>query len=82
MMSYDQIFRGSAPKETEETVELAGRSLACRRIDHEATLHGQEFRVSFWTSDHVPGGLVKSEARFGTGHATKTTVTAFEKKGP
>lgn len=79
LLSFGSLFRG-APKEADETIEVAGRSLVCRRIEHAASLHGQPLSVTFWLSDLVPGGIVRAEDRMGTGPATKTTVTAFEKK--
>jgi hypothetical protein len=79
-LSYDDLFRGAAPQESDETLEVAGRSLVCRKIHRATTLHGQPFSVTLWVSDQVPGGVVRSETRMGTGHVTKTTVTAFEKK--
>jgi hypothetical protein len=80
LMSFDEVFKGTVPKESEETIEIAGRSLVCRRTEHAATLHGQPFSIIFWKSDQVPGGIARSETRMGTGHVTKTTVTAFEKR--
>lgn len=80
LMSFDQIFGAAAPNVAEEPIDVAGRSLVCRRIDHATTLHGQPFSLQSWTSDQVPGGVVRTEARMGTNHVTKTTVTAYEKK--
>lgn len=78
--SFDAIFKGETPKETDETLDVAGRSLACRRIDRSVMLHGAPFTITFWMSDQVPGGLVRMESRMGSGEVTKISVIAFEKK--
>ena len=80
IMTDEEFFKGSAPKESTETLEVAGRSLVCRRIERSTTLHGEPLGEIVWWSDEVPGGVVRMEGRMGTGHVTKTTVTAFEKK--
>lgn len=80
LLSFEQLFQGTAPKEADETIDVAGRPLVCRRLDHTTTLHGQPFSVSFWMSDQVPGGIARTEDRMGTGPVTKRTVTAFTKK--
>lgn len=82
MMSFADLFRNAPATEGTEVLEVAGKPLSCRWVERTATMHGQEIRAKFWLSPEVPGGVVKSEARMGAGHVTKTTVTSFEKKGP
>jgi hypothetical protein len=79
MMTDEQLFKGATPKESEETLEVAGRQVACRRIERSTMLHGAPFSTTVWTSDQVPGGVVQMEATMGN-QVTKTRVTAFEKK--
>jgi hypothetical protein len=79
MMTWEDMFKGSAPNQSTESLEVAGRSLVCRRIDRSAALHGQPLSMSFWWSDQVPGGLARMESRMGS-QVTKTKATAFEKK--
>jgi hypothetical protein len=63
------------PKETargEEEIEVAGRKLTCAWVETGSA-------TKTWTSDRVPGGLVKAVSRE-DGVETTTLLVAFEAK--
>jgi hypothetical protein len=79
-VSFDRIFEGTTPRETDETLDVAGRSLPCRKIVYEATHDGRPISIAQWISDQVPGGVVRMEGRMDAGHVTTMRVISFEKK--
>jgi hypothetical protein len=48
-------------KETDETIEIAGRKLPCRRAEVRREIDGEPYTLTFWVSPQVPGGTVKSQ---------------------
>ena len=63
-----------------DTVTVAGKSLDCKTIEFESDAGGNKVNAKTWTSDQVPGGVVKSVST-STGTAnTTTTVEAVEYK--
>lgn len=74
---------GEAPKadvkESSEDVDVAGKKVTCKVVEAKTTANGMNMQSKTWTSDEVPGHLVKSEttsdgAMKGT---TSTKVTAM-----
>ena len=73
----------SPESEVEETIEVLGRPLPCRRIERLADVGGRKLRMTVWLSDQVPGGMARSELGFDgvSSQRTITTVVSFLKKG-
>ena len=65
-------------KETEETLEVAGRKLACRRADVRREVGGVPYKMRFWTCGDVPGGTVRSEGGPAGEKAPSNRMTALE----
>lgn len=60
--------QGKAPAPTNETIAVAGKSLACKCYDMETSANGMKTSTHSCTSEAVPGGAVKV--------VTKTTGAA------
>lgn len=65
-------------KESEETLEIAGRKLACRRSDIKRDVSGVQYIMSFWVCPQIPGGTVKSEGRPAGEKAPSNRMTVLE----
>lgn len=73
---------GAAPKELgkgEEELDVAGRKIKCRWVEVESESGGKKTVTRSWTSDEVPGGLVKSRSK-GADLESEMTLIGFEKK--
>jgi hypothetical protein len=79
-MSWDELFKDKPWTEGEETVDVAGQSLPCRRMENGGTFDAQDIRLIYWLSDRIPGGIAKYEFKLGPGSVGTTMVTSFEKK--
>jgi hypothetical protein len=67
-------------KETEETLEIAERKLACRRSDVKREVGGVPYEMSFWLCPDVPGGTVKSQGGPAGEKAPSNLMVALEWK--
>jgi hypothetical protein len=69
-------------EEGKETIVVAGREIACGWIRRSVEVGGTRLTLKTWTSDEIPGGLARSEARMeGTPAQDSTTVVvSFLKK--
>jgi hypothetical protein len=66
-----------------ETITVAGKSLACKWTEFELNSGGMKGTTKTWTSDAVPGGMVKSVTKSTMGQMKSETVSevvAFEAK--
>ncbi|MBI3856120.1 MAG: hypothetical protein HY293_10575 [Planctomycetes bacterium] len=81
-VGWNQIFKDAVPKVGEETLEIAGRTLPCRRVEKSADEPMGRISLTTWHSDQVPGGCVRSVVLMsGSSDQTVTTqVRAFERK--
>ena len=73
----------SKPKEGAESLRVGDKTYACKTSEYTFRLDDETIRNKAWTSEKVPGGLVKSESRMAApGRTSLTTVTlvAFEAK--
>jgi len=72
----------SAPplKSGTETLTVAGKSLACKWTEVENEASGTKAVVKAWTSDEVPGFLVKSVTTTKGGANTQTTTEVVNYK--
>ena len=53
--------RESATAEGEEIIDVAGEDRLCRRVEIRCIFGDAEFRVTTWTSEGIPGGIVQLE---------------------
>lgn len=53
----------AAPREGQETLEVAGKPLKCRWVEKAFTLDGKTTVTKTWSSGEVPGGLVRKDVR-------------------
>jgi hypothetical protein len=69
-------------KESEETVSIAGGSYKCKVTESTVDVGGSKTVSKTWTSDEVPGSLVKMEATSDgpVKSTTKMELKAFDKK--
>jgi hypothetical protein len=58
-----------------DTVVVAGKSLDCKTYEVETETAGNKVKTKTWTSDQIPGFLVKSVST-STGAMTSTTTMA------
>jgi len=58
-----------------DTVTVAGKSLDCKTYEAETDVSGSKVKTKSWTSDQVPGFLVKSVA---TSTGTMNSTTTME----
>ena len=79
---FKTITPSTPPKESEESLWVAGRSLHCHVRELTFLMNGLELWVKTWTSDEVPGRRARREMRSGSAedHSTRIIVTSFEKK--
>lgn len=66
----------------EETLQIAGRSVACRWLRREIDLQGRRMTLQVWMSEEIPGGFARGETRTDGDAPTHSVsvVTTFEKK--
>ena len=69
-------------EEGQEELEIAGKKLKCKRMKTTTEVAGSTMVSTMWTTDDVPGGLVKMETSMSGAMESKTrgVVTAFELK--
>jgi hypothetical protein len=83
--SFDDIFKGVIPTEGEETIEVAGRSMACRWIERVTDTPMGRFQVKFWRSPEIPGGIARASMRTDgpmEKQTGETKIVSFERKAP
>ncbi|HYE21160.1 MAG TPA: hypothetical protein VEA69_22120 [Tepidisphaeraceae bacterium] len=69
-------------KESTEEVEVAGKKVKCKVTEVKTDANGMKMTSKSWTSEDVPGGLVKMESN-GEGAmkmSSKMTLSGFEAK--
>ena len=69
-------------KTSKETLEVAGKSFDATVVQTTAVRNGVEMKIKAWTSDQIPGQLLKLQTS-ATGQAngtTQMTVVSFEAK--
>ncbi|HYL97383.1 MAG TPA: hypothetical protein VEZ90_00390 [Blastocatellia bacterium] len=64
---------GVEPKTGTDTLTIAGKSISCKTIEVDTEQAGNKVNSKTWTSDQVPGFMVKSVAT--TSGATNSKVT-------
>ena len=69
-------------KESTETLDIAGQKIKCKCVETKTTKDGTTSVAKVWTSEEVPGGLVKMDSTMdGTMKGTtKMIVTALSVK--
>lgn len=67
------------PKEGEDTVTVGGKPIKCKTMEMTFEANGQKGSSKTWTSDDVPGQMVKMEAKSDASTMTMELI-AFEKK--
>ncbi|MBI3830571.1 MAG: hypothetical protein HY291_13705 [Planctomycetes bacterium] len=78
-VKQEEVKDAPKPKEGEDTVTVAGKALKCKTIETTLDAAGQKGTTKAWTSDEVPGQMVKSETK--TPQVTMTMeLVGFEKK--
>ncbi len=65
---------GVVPKLGSDTVTVAGKSLACKTVEMEMETGGMKIQSKTWTSEQVPGALVKSVSTHKAGQTTSEVV--------
>src|SRR5262249_12798856 len=55
-----QATAGQTPKNGTDTITVAGKSLDCKTVELDTEAGGNKVNSKTWTSDQVPGFLVKS----------------------
>ena len=65
--------QGKVPTATNETITVAGKSIACKCYDMETSANGMKTSTRSCTSDAVPGGAVKVVSK--TSGAAKSEST-------
>ena len=70
------------PTTGNETLTVAGKQVACKWFESESNTNGMKVNSKSWTSDAVPGGMVKSVSKMSGAMKSETTVevVAFEAK--
>jgi hypothetical protein len=78
--SFADLFHDRPWAEVEEVLDVAGRSLPCRRRENRKTVEDQEIRITTWGSEQIPGGVARFESQVGKTQSTRSIVTAYERK--
>lgn len=63
----------------DEELDVAGKKVKCKWVETEYEMNGKKTTTKSWTSDEVPGGVVKSVTKNEDMESTMV-VTGFEKK--
>ncbi|HKV42640.1 MAG TPA: hypothetical protein VJX67_25800 [Blastocatellia bacterium] len=71
---------GHEVKTGTETITVAGKSLDCKTTEVEVDTGGNKVNTKTWTSDQVPGFVVKSVSTSSGAAETKTTMEVVEFK--
>jgi hypothetical protein len=71
---------GPDAKTGSETITVAGKSLDCKTLEFETQTGGNKVSTKVWTSDQVPGFMVKSVASTSGAANTKTTTEVVDFK--
>jgi hypothetical protein len=66
---------GADAKETEEAVEIAGKSYKCKVIAAKSEANGAKSESKTWTSTDVPGFVVKMTSNSEGAFKSETTMT-------
>jgi hypothetical protein len=69
-------------KEGEETLEIAGRKIKCKTVESKMEMQGMKITSKAWTSDEVPGMMVKSESKTEGAAEGTSKMTLVEWKAP
>jgi hypothetical protein len=65
-------------KESEETVTVAGKSVKAKVVEMKGKQAGMDMWTKTWTSNDVPGTLVKMESKTGGEMASSSTLELVE----
>ena len=82
-LSWDSLFKDAAVTEGEETIDVAGRPMACRWTEKSVQTPTGLLQQKTWRSDDIPGGWARCSMRMegpvdsGTSLAT---VRSFQRK--
>lgn len=68
------------PKMGEETITVAGKEYKCKTAELDIEQNGMKVRSKTWTSDQVPGGMVKMTSDATGTVSAKTTMELVEYK--
>ncbi|MGC4030620.1 MAG: hypothetical protein QM754_02565 [Tepidisphaeraceae bacterium] len=68
------------PKIGEETITVAGKEYKCKTTEIELNQNGMKVHSKTWTSDQVPGGMVKMTSDATGAVSAKTTMELVEYK--
>ncbi len=71
-----QGVTGKAEKQPDEQVKIGDKSYTCKVMSFSGEMHGSKASGKTWTSNQVPGGLVKSEMHM-EGKITADNSTAM-----
>jgi hypothetical protein len=66
--------QGKAPTPTNETITVAGKSLACKCYDTETNANGMKSSSRTCTSEAVPGGVVRTVTKMTGAMKSETTM--------
>ncbi|HNV70167.1 MAG TPA: hypothetical protein PKO06_10750, partial [Candidatus Ozemobacteraceae bacterium] len=69
-------------KQGEEEVDVAGAKIKCKTVETNITQGESVITSKIWSSDDVPGTLVKSVNNMEKPMKTTTTLTLIERKTP
>jgi hypothetical protein len=63
-------------KESTDEVEVMGKKVKCKVMETKTTANGMNINSKTWTSDEIPGGMVKMETKMDGAMTGTTTVMA------
>jgi hypothetical protein len=64
----------AVPKTGSDTITIAGKSLSCKTMEMETEAGGMKILTKTWTSEQVPGSLVKSVSKTPSSQTTMEVV--------
>ena len=83
MMDEYETVKGDGPEPevetSKESVTVGKKKVDCKKTKTTTNFQGQETVTTVWTSDEIPGTMVKSVSKMSMG-TTTMTVVAFEAK--
>ena len=84
--SWDDLFKDAPTTEGEETIDVAGRPMACRWTEKAAQTPPGLLQIRTWRNDDLPGGCARFSLRLEgpvTSQTILTKVVSFDRKaGP
>ena len=69
-------------KEGTETLKIGGQEVKTKWYEYEVKANGADVKAKMWTSDEVPGMLVKMESKIGGAVPTDSKMELVEFKKP